>query len=76
MAQWDMLTLDDAPLPDPATPLGAGGLGFARFLISDGPHELDGNGVAIGATVYGYGCRVSYAYPGGHSVAFINPPVG
>ena len=73
MAGWDSITLDGQPLPA-ATDLGFKGLGEARFLIPDGPHDVRSATTKFGVEVYGYDCRISYAYPGGLQLAEINPP--
>jgi hypothetical protein len=73
MAGWDSITLDGQPLPA-ATDLGFKGLGEARFLIPDGPHDVRSATTKFGVEVYGYDCRISYAYPGGLQLAAINPP--
>lgn len=74
-AGWDTIELDGAALPAP-TPLGVGGLAYARFLIPDGPHDIRSQAVKFGIEVYGYDCRISYAYPGGLSLGEINQPPG
>ena len=74
MGTWDSIELDGEPLPDP-TALGVGNWAYARFLIDDGPHEIHGN-AGFGIDVYGYDCRIAYAYPGGLNLAKINPPEG
>ena len=73
MGGWDSHSLDGVSLPEDPTPLGAAGLGYARFLIDDGPHQISSETTKFGLEVYGYDCRVSYAYPGGLSLAEINP---
>ena len=73
--QRDTIELDGAALPA-ATELGVGGLGYARFLIPDGPHDIRSQSVKFGIEVYGYDCRISYAYPGGLSLGEINQPPG
>ncbi|MCY1060639.1 IgGFc-binding protein [Nannocystis sp. SCPEA4] len=75
LAGWDTIELDGAALPA-ATDLGVGGLGYARFLIPDGPHDIRSQTVKFGIEVYGYDCRISYAYPGGLSLGEINQPPG
>lgn len=75
LAGWGTIALDGAPLPDP-TDLGAGGLGYARFLLPDGPHDIRSPTTKFGLEVYGYDCRISYAYPGGLSLGEINQPPG
>lgn len=47
------------------------GLGYARFFVEDGPHDIRSNSIKFGLEVYGYDCRVS-----GLSLAEINPPAG
>ncbi len=76
MNGWSSIQLDGQPLPASPTPLGAGNLGVARFIIDDGAHEIRSSSVKFGIEVYGYDCRVSYAYPGGLSLAEINQPPG
>lgn len=75
MTGWDTIQLDGQPLPAP-TDLGAGGIGYARFLIADGPHDIRSPTSKFGIEVYGYDCRISYAYPGGLSLGEINQPPG
>ncbi|MFY0535732.1 hypothetical protein [Nannocystis pusilla] len=74
-AGWNTIELDGAALPSP-TPLGVGDLAYARFLIPDGPHDIRSQSVKFGIEVYGYDCRISYAYPGGLSLGEINQPPG
>jgi hypothetical protein len=76
MAGWNEIVLDGAALPEAPTSLGVAGLGYARFFVDDGPHDIRSETVKFGLEVYGYDCRVSYAYPGGLSLAEINPPAG
>jgi len=75
MAGWASIKLDGQPLPAP-TDLGAAGLGYARFIVSDGPHDIRSPSTKFGVEVYGYDCRISYAYPGGLSLGEINQPPG
>lgn len=75
LAGWASIELDGQPLPAP-TELGADDLGYARFLIADGPHDIRSAAVKFGIEVYGYDCRISYAYPGGLSLGEINQPPG
>lgn len=72
---WATITLDGAGLPAP-TELGFKGLGEARFLIPDGPHDIRSPTTEFGIEVYGYDCRISYAYPGGLRLGEINEPPG
>jgi hypothetical protein len=74
VASWGTIVFDGQPLPEDPTPLGVQGLGYAHFLIEDGPHEIHSDQIKFGLEVYGYDCRVSYAYPGGLSLAEINDP--
>ncbi|MCA9688838.1 MAG: IgGFc-binding protein, partial [Myxococcales bacterium] len=74
MAGWDSILLDGGALPESPTDLGVAGLGYARFLLNDGPHEIHSDAVKFGMEIYGYDCRVSYAFPGGLSLAEINEP--
>ncbi|MCY0987047.1 IgGFc-binding protein [Nannocystis sp. ILAH1] len=74
-AGWNTIELDGTALPSP-TPLGVGDLAYARFLIPDGPHDIRSQSVKFGIEVYGYDCRISYAYPGGLSLGEINQPPG
>lgn len=75
MAGWDSILLDAGPLPAPEAIEGSN-LGFARFLIEDGPHDIRSATTRFGIEVYGYDCRISYAYPGGMSLGEINEPEG
>jgi hypothetical protein len=74
-AKWGELTLDGAPLADQPTALGVDGWAYARFLVEDGPHEISAD-TPFGIDVYGYDCRISYAYPGGLNLRKINEPEG
>jgi hypothetical protein len=74
MNAWDSIELDGQALPQAPTPLGAGGLGYAWMIVEDGPHEIRSDVAKFGLEVYGYDCRVSYAYPGGLSLSEINDP--
>lgn len=75
MSGWDSIQLDGMALPAP-NDLGFAGLGEARFLIPDGPHDIRSASTKFGVEVYGYDCRISYAYPGGLSLGEINTPPG
>jgi len=75
LSGWDTIKLDGAALPAP-TGLGFAGLGEARFLIADGPHDIRSPTTKFGLEVYGYDCRISYAYPGGLRLGEINTPPG
>jgi hypothetical protein len=74
-AGWGSIVLDGDPLPEP-TDIPGSDLGFARFLIEDGPHDIRSPTTRFGLEVYGYDCRISYAYPGGMSLGEINEPEG
>ncbi len=56
--------LDGKPLVQPSVPVGNGEWVLVQELVTDGVHTLEGDG-PFGVTAYGYGCHVSYAYPGG-----------
>jgi hypothetical protein len=43
-------------------------------LVEDGPHLIESQVAKFGLEVYGYDCRISYAYPGGLSLGTINTP--
>ncbi len=73
---WGTIVLDGDPLPDPEATLGDSGFAYARFLIDDGPHEIHSPATTFGIDVYGYDCRISYAYPGGLNLEPINTPQG
>ena len=75
IAGWASIVLDGAALPEP-TALGFDDLGYARLLIPDGPHDIRSPTVRFGIEVYGYDCRISYAYPGGLRLGQINTPPG
>lgn len=75
MIGWDSIVLDGNPLPAP-TLIPGSTLGFARFLVEDGPHDIRSPTTRFGLEVYGYDCRISYAYPGGMSLGEINEPEG
>jgi hypothetical protein len=74
MNAWNSIELDGQPLAQAPTALGVQGLGYARVLIPDGPHQIRSDVTKFGLEVYGYDCRVSYAYPGGLSLSEINDP--
>lgn len=75
VADWGSIQLDGAALPEP-TPIEGSSLGYARFLVEDGPHDIRSATARFGLEVYGYDCRISYAYPGGMSLGEINEPAG
>jgi hypothetical protein len=75
MNGWNSIALDAGPLPAP-TAIAGTTWGFARFLIEDGPHDIRSDSTKFGIEVYGYDCRISYAYPGGLSLGLINEPEG
>ena len=70
--QFPEITLDGKTIPIHLTPITGTGLGYARFRITDGPHQINSN-TPIGIEVHGYDCNVSYAYSGGLSLDPINP---
>lgn len=61
------VTLNDVPIPpEMFEPVGSGDAGYitAAVRVEDGTHWIRSD-VPVGLEVYGYGCHVSYAYPGG-----------
>jgi hypothetical protein len=86
---WDMVTviaetsrfgelqLDGAALSGTVTPVpGNADFSFVREIVDDGAHVIEStmdDPVSLGIEVYGYDCRVSYAYPGGTRLSDINP---
>ncbi len=72
-AIWPTINIDGAPLPVP-TSLGSTTMVYARFAVSDGAHVIQSAFGPFGLEVYGYDCRVSYAYAGGLSLGVINTP--
>lgn len=70
---WNSIKLDGEPLPAP-TALTGGELVYARILVEDGPHHIESPSTQFGLEVYGYDCRISYAYAGGLSLGSINIP--
>ena len=69
---WSEIDLDGLPLP-PATMLpGNPEYGYQTLLVEDGAHVLNSPYAGVGIEVYGYDCRLSYAYAGGLSLATIN----
>ncbi|MDP6943953.1 MAG: IgGFc-binding protein, partial [Myxococcota bacterium] len=71
---WESVLLDGLPLPAPTPLPGDEDLAYARFLIADGPHHVESPMTGVGIEVYGYDCRLSYAYAGGLSLGAINEP--
>ncbi len=71
---WDSVLVDGLPLPAPTPLSGSDELWFTRFLVSDGPHHVESPLSGVGIEVYGYDCRLSYAYAGGLSLGAINEP--
>ncbi len=70
--QFPEITLDGKTLPIHLTRVKGTDYGYARFRITDGPHQISSN-TPIGIEVHGYDCNVSYAYSGGLSLDPINP---
>ena len=58
------LTLDDATVTQTREPIAGTGWEVVRLPVAPGTHSLVA-GQPAGLSVYGYGCDVSYAYPGG-----------
>jgi hypothetical protein len=56
----DLVTIGAAP-----SPIGQSGYGVYQVPVNAGVHEVTSSNGAVGVTVYGYACDVSYAYPGG-----------
>jgi len=63
-APGTQVILDGQPVNDPLAPVGSSGLGMLQKAVSPGVHLVQADG-PLGLTAYGYGCHVSYAYPGG-----------
>ncbi|MGB1277892.1 MAG: IgGFc-binding protein, partial [Nannocystaceae bacterium] len=70
---WNSIALDGEPLPEP-TLLAGTDLVYTRILVADGSHHIESPSTPFGLEVYGYDCRISYAYPGGLSLGSINIP--
>jgi hypothetical protein len=62
-AQDTVVILDDSEVTSPTIPV-SGGYVLYRHPVTAGVHTITANG-EVGLTAYGYGCHVSYAYPGG-----------
>jgi len=61
------ITLDGAPLSGAEVPVGNAGMRLIQEPVGPGVHTVVADG-PVGLTAYGYGCHVSYAYPGGLSL--------
>ena len=61
------ISLDGVPLTDAETPVGNAGMRLVQKAVNPGVHTVVADG-PVGLTAYGYGCHVSYAYPGGLSL--------
>jgi len=70
--QFPEITVDGKTIPINLTRIKNTDYGYARFRISDGPHQISSN-TPMGIEVYGYDCNVSYAYGGGLALDAINP---
>ena len=62
----------EAVAPERFTAVGETGYRVAVLAVEAGPHTLLGS-APFGLEVYGYGCHVSYAYPGGMNLEAIAP---
>ncbi len=61
------ITLDGVPLSGAEIPVGNVGMRLIQEAVSPGVHAVVAD-APVGLTAYGYGCHVSYAYPGGLSL--------
>jgi hypothetical protein len=59
--------VDGQPLTQTPIAVGSGSMRMVQQPLASGVHALTADG-PVGTTVYGYGCHVSYAYPGGLKV--------
>lgn len=67
------LIVDGNPVnPTLFTAAGTKGLSFGIIPLTEGSHTMSGS-APFGIYVYGYNSYVSYAYPGGLALEFINP---
>jgi hypothetical protein len=76
MAAMGDISLDESPLDGtPQLVPGSTEQAFVRVPVGDGTHVIESSSeTGFGISVYGYDCRVSYAYPGGTSLVNLNPP--
>jgi len=58
------ITLDGVLLTDQKVSVGFGEWTVIQKKVNPGIHSVEADG-PVGLTAYGYGCHVSYAYPGG-----------
>lgn len=58
------IVLDGQPVTDYKKPIGTSGWTLIQKSVPAGVHSVSSDG-QVGLTAYGYGCHVSYAYPGG-----------
>jgi hypothetical protein len=56
--------IDGQPLTQPGVPVGQGEWVLVQEPVEAGVHTVTADS-PVGVTAYGYGCHVSYAYPGG-----------
>ena len=62
--QATSITLDGVPVTDAKHGVGQSGWTLIQKSLTPGVHSLSADG-PVALTAYGYGCHVSYAYPGG-----------
>jgi len=63
-AEGTSVLVDGQPLTQTPISVGSDSMKMVQQPLVSGVHSLSADG-PVGVTVYGYGCHVSYAYPGG-----------
>jgi len=74
LEDWEEITMDGQPLPEPTPIGGASEHGYVYVPVPNPSHEIEAPpSVEVEVSVYGYVSHGSYFYPGGMGLRTLNP---